>query len=217
MTATATAPRRARNPRSGIRRGEALAGWVFTLPVILILGVFLLVPVVMALWVSVSDWTGRGSPFSPRVGFVGLENYAAVTVRDGLATRDFGTAMRNNVWYVLLVVPLQTALSLFLAVLVNGAMLRGRGILPHRVLLPVGDGGGGDHGALHLPLQPARCGQRVLGAIGIDGPNWLADPEGHPAHPPRGRRHRRRPGGTHRRTTSSVCRGGTGSPDRRSR
>ena len=38
MTATATAPRRARHTRSGIRRGEALAGWVFTLPVILILG-----------------------------------------------------------------------------------------------------------------------------------------------------------------------------------
>ena len=34
MTATATAPRRARSPRSGIRRGEAAAGWIFTLPVI---------------------------------------------------------------------------------------------------------------------------------------------------------------------------------------
>ena len=74
-----------RNPRSGIRRGEALAGWLFTAPVILILGVFLLIPVLMALWVSVSDWSGRGSPFSANVGFVGLQNYAAVTTGGGLA------------------------------------------------------------------------------------------------------------------------------------
>src|SRR6478735_10335021 len=109
MTATATAPRRARTPFSGIRRGEAVAGWVFTLPVILILGVFLLFPVLMALWVSVSDWSGRGSPFSSNVNFVGLQNYAAITTGDGLATRDFGTALRNNSWYVLIVVPIQTA------------------------------------------------------------------------------------------------------------
>ncbi len=81
----------------------------------------------MALWVSFSDWTGRGSPFSSNVNFVGVDNYAAVTTGGGLAERDFGTALRNNAWYVLLVVPLQTALALFLAVLVNRAVLRGRG------------------------------------------------------------------------------------------
>ncbi len=215
MTATATAPRRARSPRSGIRRGEALAGWVFTLPVILILGVFLLIPVVMALWVSVSDWSGRGSPFSPRVGFVGLENYAAVTTGDGLATRDFGTAMRNNTWYVLLVVPLQTALSLFLAVLVNGAILRGRGFFRTAFYFPSVTASvaitvlftflfsthgrrqrgarRGRHRRAQLVGRPRGLLHILLAAVGItDGPAALTG------------------------TTSWACRGGTGSPGRRS-
>lgn len=43
---------------------DAVAGWLFTLPIIIILGIFLVVPVLMAAWVPVSDWTGRGSPFT---------------------------------------------------------------------------------------------------------------------------------------------------------
>jgi len=178
MTATATAPRRARNTRSGIRRGEALAGWTFVLPVILILGVFLLIPVAMALWVSVSDWSGRGSPFSSNVGFVGLQNYAAVTTGDGLATRDFGTAMRNNTWYVLLVVPLQTALSLFLAVLVNGAILRGRGFFRTAFYFPSVTASVAITVLFIFLFSTTGVVNEILGAIGINGPNWLADPRG---------------------------------------
>ena len=86
--------------------GQNLAGWLFLSPVILILGLFLFVPVLMAAWVSVSDWGGRGSPFSSNVSFVGANNYASILTDGGLPTRDFGTALRNNVYYVLLVVPL---------------------------------------------------------------------------------------------------------------
>jgi multiple sugar transport system permease protein len=178
MTATATAPRRARSPRSGIRRGEAAAGWIFTLPVIIILGVFLLVPVLMALWVSFSDWSGRGSPFSSGVDFVGLENYAAVTTGDGLATRDFGTAMRNNAWYVLLVVPLQTALSLFLAVLVNGAVLRGRGLFRTAFYFPSVTATVAIMVLWLFLFNAIGPVNAILAAIGIDGPNWWADPRG---------------------------------------
>ena len=178
MTATATATRRARSPRSGIRRGEAAAGWVFTLPVILILGVFLFVPVLMALWVSVSDWSGRGSPFSGNVNFVGLDNYAAVTTDGGLATRDFGIAMRNNAWYVVLVVPLQTALSLFLAMLVNGAVLRGRGFFRTAYYFPSVTASVAITVLFLFLFNTRGVVNALLGVIGIDGPNWLADPRG---------------------------------------
>ncbi len=183
MTATATAPRRARSTRSGIRRGEALAGWVFTLPVILILGVFLLIPVIMALWVSVSDWSGRGSPFSSNVGFVGLQNYAAVTTGDGLATRDFGTAMRNNTWYVLLVVPLQTALSLFLALLVNGAILRGRGFFRTAFYFPSVTASVAITVLFTLPLQHHGRRQRDSRRDRHQRAQLVRRPEGPPAHP----------------------------------
>ena len=186
MTATTALPprdrpnptgRRAGSPR-GIRRGEAVAGWVFVLPVIVILGVFLLVPVVMALWVSVSDWGGRGSPLAPGVGFVGLENYAAVTTEGGLATRDFGIALRNNAWYVLLVVPLQTALSLFLALLVNRAILRGRGFFRTAFYFPSVTSTVAITVLWLFLFSASGVVNTVLARIGIAGPNWFNDPSG---------------------------------------
>ncbi|WP_127476016.1 carbohydrate ABC transporter permease [Microbacterium sulfonylureivorans] len=178
MTATAVAPRRAGKARKGLRRGEALAGWLFTGPVLIILGVFLLIPVVMALWVSFSDWSGRGSPFSSGVSFVGLENYAAITTDGGLPTRDFGTALRNNGWYVLLVVPLQTALALFLAVLVNRAILRGRGFFRTAFYFPSVTSTVAIT-VLWLFLFSANgVVNEALSWIGISGPNWWADPSG---------------------------------------
>ncbi|HEX9225332.1 MAG TPA: sugar ABC transporter permease, partial [Arthrobacter sp.] len=113
--------------RSGIHGHQNATGWLFIAPVVIILGLFLALPVAMAAWVSVSDWTGRGSPFSGTTNFVGTENYAAILSGGGLAERDFGTALRNNFYYVILTVPLQTALSLLLAVLVNRRILKGRG------------------------------------------------------------------------------------------
>ena len=52
-----------------------MAGWLFVTPTLVVLGLFLVVPILMALWVSFTDWNGRGSPFSSRVNFVGAENY----------------------------------------------------------------------------------------------------------------------------------------------
>lgn len=45
------------------------------------------------------------------MNFVGVKNYQSVLGGQGLAGRDFGIAIRNNVYYVLFVVPLQTILS----------------------------------------------------------------------------------------------------------
>jgi multiple sugar transport system permease protein len=178
MTALATVPGRRRRPRAGLRRGETLAGWVFTLPVLVILGVFLLVPVLMALWVSFSDWSGRGSPFAPGVGFVGLDNYAAITTDGGLPTRDFGTALRNNAWYVLLVVPLQTALSLFLAVLVNRAILRGRGLFRTAFYFPSVTSSVAITVLWLFLFSATGAVNEILSWVGINGPNWFNDPTG---------------------------------------
>ncbi|MBO9626498.1 MAG: sugar ABC transporter permease [Microbacterium sp.] len=167
-----------RGGSSGIRRGEAAAGWLFTAPVIVILGVFLLVPVLMALWVSVSDWGGRGSPLSGSVSFVGAQNYSAVLVDGGLATKDFGTALRNNTWYVLLVVPLQTALALFLAVLVNRAMLRGRGFFRTAYYFPSVTSSVAITVLWLFLFSASGAVNDVLSWFGLHGPNWFNDPRG---------------------------------------
>ncbi|AUG29147.1 MULTISPECIES: carbohydrate ABC transporter permease [Microbacterium] len=177
--ATPPRPVSPRHPRSrGIRRGEAGAGWLFVSPVILILGVFLLVPVLMALWVSFSDWSGRGSPLSPSVGFVGLDNYAAITTGGGLAERDFGTALRNNAWYVLLVVPLQTVLSLFLAVLVSRRILRGRGFFRTAFYFPSVTSSVAITVLWLFLFSFAGPVNQILSAIGLAAPNWFNDPRG---------------------------------------
>ena len=69
--------------RSGIHGREGIAGWLFTAPMIIILGLFLLVPVVMAFWVSLTNWKGNVDPFGggPNAAFVGAKNYTVAVHR----------------------------------------------------------------------------------------------------------------------------------------
>jgi multiple sugar transport system permease protein len=147
-------------------------------PVIIILGLFLFIPVLMALWVSFSDWNGRGSPLSSGVDFVGLENYAAVTTGGGLAERNFGISLRNIGWYVLLVVPLQTVLSLFLAVLVGRTLLRGRGFFRTAFYFPSVTSTVAITVVWLFLFSTTGVVNEVLSWVGINGPNWFNDPRG---------------------------------------
>src|SRR5919199_4362785 len=92
-----------RRGRGGIRGPEARAGWLFVTPAAAFLALFVLLPVLMALWVSLTSWNGQGSPFTSRVPFVGADNYTKLFTEDSLARQDFFTSVRNNLYYVLLV------------------------------------------------------------------------------------------------------------------
>jgi multiple sugar transport system permease protein len=162
----------------GLHRGEGVAGWLFVSPVIIILGVFLLIPVLMALWVSFSDWSGRGSPFSSGVNFIGLDNYAQLTTGGGLQERDFGTSLRNNAWYVVLVVPLQTALSLFLAVLVSRRILRGRGFFRTAFYFPSVTSSVAITVLWLFLFSFAGPVNGIIQGLGGTGHNWFNDPRG---------------------------------------
>lgn len=170
--------RRTRRTGSGIRRGEGVAGWLFITPVIVVLGLFLVIPVAMALWVSFSDWSGRGTPLSGSVDFVGVENYAKVLSGGGLAEQDFGTSLRNNLWYVVLVVPLQTALSLALAALVNRRVLRGRGFFRTAYYFPSVTSTVAITVLWLFLFSATGTVNKVLSWISVDGPNWFNDPDG---------------------------------------
>lgn len=175
---TGEPPRGGSPRRRGLRRNETAAGWTFTAPMLIILGLFLFVPVVMALWVSFSDWRGRGSPFGSGVEFVGLDNYASITTEPGLPRRDFGLSLRNNAWYVVLVVPLQTALSLFLAVLVNRAILRGRGFFRTAFYFPSVTSSVAITILWLFLFSSSGVVNAVLSWFGISGPSWFQDPSG---------------------------------------
>ncbi|HEY0186061.1 MAG TPA: sugar ABC transporter permease [Cellulomonas sp.] len=145
---------------------------------LVILGLFLVVPVLMALWVSVSDWSGRGSPLSSDVDFVGLDNYRKLLLGGGLATQDFGTAMRNNAYYVLLVVPLQTALALFLAMMVNRKALRGRGFFRTAFYFPSVTSSVAITVLWLFLFSASGTINAVLAKLSISGPNWFNDSRG---------------------------------------
>lgn len=162
----------------GIRRGEARAGWLFVTPAIGIIVVFLVIPIGLALWVSFSDWNGYQSPLNPRVEFVGLENYAAITVDPGLDQQNFGTSVRNNLWYVVFVVPLQTIIALLLAVQLNRAVLRGRGFFRTAFYFPSVTSTVAIVIVFQFLFTASGAVNAVLGFFGINGPNWFNDPNG---------------------------------------
>ena len=174
MTRTTSGPRRG----GGIRRGEARAGWLFLSPAIIITTVFLVIPILLALWVSFSDWNGYQSPLNPRVNFVGLDNYAAITTEPGLDQQNFGTAVRNNFYYVLFVVPLQTIVALLLAVQVNRAVLRGRGAFRTAFYFPSVTSTVAIVIVFQFLFTASGAVNAALGFFGIDGPNWLNDSNG---------------------------------------
>ncbi len=179
MTTRALAPSGSRLRRGkGIRSGEARYGWLFTAPAIIIIGIFLVLPILLALWVSFSDWSGLGSPLNPQVEFIGGRNFQSVLTDGGLAEKDFGTSIRNNFWFVVFVVPLQTALALFLAVQVNRRVLRGRSFFRTAFYFPSVTSAVAITGIFLFLFASSGAVNQIIGLLGGNGPTWFADSRG---------------------------------------
>lgn len=110
--------------RDRLDRSQAVSGWLFIAPALIGLLVFTLFPIFMALWVSFRDWTGMGPPTASN--FIGLDNYRSLTTQPGVPRTDFAMSLRNNFYYVIGVVPLQTAIAFFLANLLNQKFLKAK-------------------------------------------------------------------------------------------
>ena len=178
-----------RNPPAagGIRRRrslftargrEAAAGWLMSAPVIVLLLVFLVAPIAMAAWVSVSDWNGIGSPFASGVHAVGGRNYAALLTQPGLPQQQLGESLRNNVYYVIIVVPVQTALALGLALIVSRKRLAGRGFFRTAYYFPSMTSSVAVSILFLYIFGTAGVMNAIIGDLGGQGPNWLDDPNG---------------------------------------
>jgi len=164
--------------RGGIRDNERVAGWLFVSPVVLVLGLFMLVPILMALWVSLTDWNGQGSPFQSGVPFAGLDNYTRLFTQDGLDRENFMISIRNNAYYVFAVVPLQTALALTLALVVNNRMLRGKSFFRTAFYFPSVTSSVAISVVFLFMFANSGAINAILGLFGINGPQWFADPRG---------------------------------------
>ena len=166
--------------KTNIHGREGIAGWVFTAPAMIILGVFLFVPIVMALWVSMTNWTGNVDPFGggPNAAFVGTRNYTALFLQDGLARSNFMQSLGNTFYDVLLVVPLQTATSLLLALIVNEKFLRGRSFFRTAFYFPSVTSSIAISTVFLFLFSNTGAVNGFLKLLGIDGPEWFSDSRG---------------------------------------
>lgn len=177
--ATRALRKRRRAARGGSGRSSALAGWLFVGPAFLILLIFLVIPILMAFYVSLTNWTGLTSPFDKSVHLVGVENYRKLlTSEGGLTHVSFMTAVRNNFYFVLLTVPLQTGLALFLAVLVNNKRLKGKGFFRTAFYFPSITSSIAISVVFIFLFQGGGTVNTILNFLGIKGPNWIIDTRG---------------------------------------
>ena len=97
-----------------------ITAYAFLLPALLLLAIFTVAPIAYALFISVQ----KMDMVSGRHSYIGLRNLTYLLDDD-----KFWAAARNTFHYVIVVVPLQTALSLALACLVNGKIRFKRGFI----------------------------------------------------------------------------------------
>ncbi|SDK54351.1 carbohydrate ABC transporter permease [Natronorubrum texcoconense] len=90
---------------------ELLAGVTFSLPYLVIAGLFLFGPLLLALYMSLHDWNALEPGQSE---FIGFENYQIL-----LSDPEFWNALWNTVYFVVLTVPPIVIGSLLLALGVN--------------------------------------------------------------------------------------------------
>jgi multiple sugar transport system permease protein len=146
---------------------EALAFYAFLSPWIVGMIVFLAVPLVATVLLSFTNWDLFQSP-----QWIGLHNYSELLF--GKST-EFWLALRNTVYYAFILVPLNLALSLGIAMLLNQPIILRRWFRT----------------AFYLPstipvvavvmlwswlLAPSGLVNEVLSWFGIHGPAWLVDP-----------------------------------------
>ncbi|MDA8264262.1 MAG: sugar ABC transporter permease [Actinomycetota bacterium] len=176
--ATSDSPRRKKRRRSALKRGQNLFGWIFVSPALAILIIFLVIPIILALYISFTNWSGITSPFASAVHYVGLQNYRTIITEPGLAQLNFGTAVRNNFYYVIFVVPLQTALALWLAILVNNKFLKGKSFFRTAFYFPSVTSSIAITTVFIFLFSGTGAVNRILSVFGINGPDWLYDQNG---------------------------------------
>ncbi len=153
--------------RRSWRRSEALAGFAFISPWLIGFLIFTVVSMSYSLVLSFTDYDLSTNTAHP----VGLTNYQLIVDDPKVLT-----ALGNTFFYAALAVPLEIAVALGLAVLLNGVQ-HGRGFFRTVFYLPkmtptVATA------SVFLLLLNGNVGavNQFLGWFGIEGPQWLVDP-----------------------------------------
>jgi multiple sugar transport system permease protein len=146
-----------------LRRRDKLTAYVFIAPQLAGTVVFVLVPLVLVFWYSLHEWNVLANTFA----FTGTDNY-----RQLVHDPDVPRVLRATLFFSAGLVVINLALALLLAVLLNQKL---RGTTVFRVLFfsPVVVSLVAWTIVWRFMLQDNGGINAFLGAMGIDGPNWL--------------------------------------------
>ncbi|WP_405768451.1 carbohydrate ABC transporter permease [Streptomyces sp. NBC_01538] len=169
MTATIgpTTPRGARRP-GGARR--TAVAWLFLAPFALVFLLYTALPTVAALGFSLTDLRGTDLRHPFAVDFTGLQNYLRL-----LADPSFLRDILNTVLFVAVGVPLTMGLGFALALALNSGIRRLRGAFRTVFFAPVVTNVVAVAMIWQYAFNADGTVNKVLGAIGFAGPNWLDD------------------------------------------
>lgn len=146
---------------------EALTGYLFMAPTIVIASVFLILPIIFAIGLAFQRVQLLGE-ISFR--FAGLKNFVRITQDERV-----WIALKNTVEYVAIVVPVQTILALALALILN-AQIKGRSWFRVAFFLPTVT----SSAVLTLIFMWIYNSNGLLNQIllffGLPSYNWLGDP-----------------------------------------
>lgn len=163
-------PKKRKKRAEGGTRGEAVTGWLFVTPFLVIFFLFSLIPAVLALTTSWTDMTARDlrNPFG--VNFTGFQNFI-----DIFGNAGFRRSMLNTFLFVLLCVPLTMGVGLFLAVLLNNGIRRLRATYRAAMYIPVITNIVAAAVIWSYAFSLTGPVNELIKGMGMSAPNWLGN------------------------------------------
>ena len=118
-----------RKPKANslMRKEQWITYLLMTAPGLVLYCVFLILPILMGIYYSLTDWTGIGTNFN----FIGLDNYVKVFTND----KRFGNALIFNLRYSVFLVAGIVVIGFLLAMLLNREM-KGRSFFRTLYFMP---------------------------------------------------------------------------------
>lgn len=148
------------------------SAWLFTAPVLAVIALVFVLPTVLALGLSVTDYSIYALADWSNLRFVGLGNFT-----DLLATPLFWRALGNTAVFAALGVPMAIGTSLFTALLLNDATVRWKPLWRVALFAPYVTGIVATAVVWRFLLN-TRFGllNWLLAQIGVAPVDWLGDP-----------------------------------------
>jgi multiple sugar transport system permease protein len=149
------------------RSSPGTVALLMLLPAAVLMITFLIIPILLTLGLAFTN-ARLISPEPAR--FIGLDNFARLFQND-----TFWASLRNTIVFAVVIVPIQSAVALGLALLVNVKM-RGTNFFRTIYFLPVVTSIVVVSMLWLFMYQPDGLINALLAKIGIQGPDWLGNP-----------------------------------------